>query len=64
MEILTIAQLKEQAGDQPFYAEIDVQLQSRSNKTTKTNKPYLELAFADSTAGFTLKLWEDRPLFL
>lgn len=63
MEILTIAQLKEQASDQPLYAEIDVQLQSRSNKTTKTNKPYLELAFADSTAGFSLKLWEDRPLF-
>ena len=63
MELLTIAQLKEQASDQPFYCEIDVQLQSRANKTTKANKPYLELAFADSTAGFTLKLWEDRPLF-
>jgi 3'-5' exoribonuclease len=63
MEILTIAQLKEQAAEQPFYAEIDVQLQSRQPKTTRTNKPYLELTFADSTAGFSLKLWEDRPLF-
>lgn len=63
MEVLTIAQLKEQSSDQPFYAEIDVQLQSRQAKITRTNKPYLELAFADSTASFSLKLWEDRPLF-
>lgn len=63
MEILTIAQLKEQTGDQPFYAEIDVQLQSRQAKTTRTNKPYLELSFADSTGSFALKVWEDRPLF-
>jgi 3'-5' exoribonuclease len=63
METLTIAQLREQAGETPFYAEIDVQLQSRHAKTTRTNKPYLELSFADSTASFSLKLWEDRSLF-
>lgn len=63
MEALTVAQLKEQAGDSPLYAEVDLQLQSRSIKSTRANKPYLELAFADSTGSFTLKIWEDRPLF-
>ncbi len=63
METLTIAQLKEQAGETPFYAEIDLQLQSRQAKMTRANKPYLELAFADSTSHFSLKVWEDRPLF-
>ena len=64
MEALTVAQLKEQAGDSPLYAEVDLQLQSRSIKSTRANKPYLELAFADSTGSFSLKIWEDRPLFL
>lgn len=64
MDALTIAQLKEQAGDSPMYAEVDLQLQSRHSKTTRTNKPYLELSFADSTGNFALKIWEDRPLFI
>jgi 3'-5' exoribonuclease len=63
METFSISQLKELAGDTPLYAEIDLQLQSRSIKTTKTNKPYLEISFADSTGNFSLKIWEDRPLF-
>lgn len=63
MDTLTISQLKQTASDAPIYADVDLQLQSRTIKTTKTNKPYLEIAFADSTGAFTLKLWEDRPLF-
>ena len=63
METLTIAQLKEQAGETPFYAEVDVQLQSKQAKVTRTQKPYMELVFVDSTGSFTLKVWEDRPMF-
>lgn len=63
METLTIAQLKEQAGETPFYAEIDVQLQSKQSKVTRTQKPYLELVWVDSSGNFALKVWEDRPLF-
>ncbi len=63
METLTIAQLKEQAGETPFYAEVDVQMQSKQAKVTRTQKPYLELVFVDSSGSFTLKVWEDRPLF-
>lgn len=63
MELFTIAQLKQTAGESPIYADVDLQLQSRAIKTTKTNKPYLELGFADSSGGFALKIWEDRPLF-
>lgn len=67
---LTAAQLKEQApqqdgaaGEAALDAAVDVQLASRTNKTTKGGKPYFELAFADATGGFTLKAWSDSELF-
>lgn len=63
METLTIAQLKELAGESPMYAEVDVQLQAKQSKVTRAQKPYWELSFADSTGHFALKIWEDRPLF-
>lgn len=61
---LSISELKERAGESPpLPAQTDVQLQSRAEKTTKGGKPYLELALADSTASFPLKVWSDSPLF-
>lgn len=44
-------------------AVVLAQLQARVAKTTKTNKPYLELVFADSTGSFLLKIWSDSPSF-
>lgn len=63
MELFTIVALKEHASDAPMYAEVDVQLQSKQKKVTKSNKPYLDLTFVDSTGNFSLKIWEDRPIF-
>lgn len=58
---ITIAALKEQAGETPVAAAVAAQLQSRATRTTKTGKPYLELVFADATGGFPLKIWSDSP---
>lgn len=63
MNFLTIAALKEQAGETALAAVLDVELQSRSPRQTKTGKPYLVLTFADSTGSFALNAWSDAPLF-
>lgn len=63
MKFLTIAALKEQAGEQPLAAMVDAELQSRTVRQTKTGKPYLVLAFADATGAFQINAWSDAPLF-
>jgi 3'-5' exoribonuclease len=63
MTPISIAALKQEAGETPVVAAIHAQLQSRSTKKTKTDKPYLELVFADSTGNFTLKVWADSPVY-
>lgn len=59
---ITIAAVKELAGETPVIAAIHAQLQSRAVRTTKGGKPYFELVFADSTGNFTLKIWSDSPM--
>lgn len=63
MEPISISSLKEQAGDTALLACVHAQLQSRATRMTKTGKPYLELAFADATGNFTLKIWSDSPCY-
>lgn len=63
MNFLTIASLKNQAGEQALAAVVDAELQSRSQRQTKTGKPYLVLTFADATGSFALNAWSDAPLF-
>ena len=60
---ITIAAVKEQAGEIPIVAAIHAQLQSRAIRTTKGGKPYLELVFADATGNFSLKIWSDSPIY-
>jgi len=60
---ITIAALKEQAGEIPIAAAVAAQLQSRATRSTKAGKPYLELGFADATGNFALKLWSDSPMY-
>ena len=59
---ITIAAIKEQAGEIPIVAAIHAQLQSRATRTTKGGKPYFELVFADSTGNFSIKIWSDAPM--
>lgn len=63
MTPITIAALKEQAGEMPVVAAVHAQLQSRATRKTKADKPYLELVFADSTGNFHLKVWSDSPVY-
>lgn len=63
MDLLTITQLKQHAGESPVSASIDVQLQSCITKTTKSGKPYLELTLADAIDQFSLKVWENLPQY-
>ena len=63
MSPITIAAVKEQAGEIPIHAAILAQLQSRATRTTKGGKPYLELVFADATGNFSLKIWSDSPMY-
>jgi 3'-5' exoribonuclease len=60
---ITIAAVKEQAGEIPIHAAIHAQLQSRATRKTKGGKPYLELVFADATGHFSLKVWSDSPIY-
>ena len=63
MQALTITELKATTSESELPAILDAQLQSRIAKTTRSNKPYLELTFADATGSFTLKAWSDSKLF-
>lgn len=63
VDLLTITQLKQNAGESPISASVDVQLQSCITKSTKSGKPYLELVLADAVDQFTLKVWENLPQF-
>ena len=63
MSPINIAALKELAGDHPVAAAIFAQLQSRTTRKTKADKPYLELVFADSSGNFHLKIWSDSPVY-
>ncbi len=53
----------EQAGEKPLAATVTAQLQSRVAKTTKNNKPYLNLTFADATGNFSIKVWSDSDVY-
>jgi 3'-5' exoribonuclease len=60
---ITIAAIKELAGEIPVHAAIHAQLQSRAVRSTKAGKPYFELVFADSTGTFPLKIWSDSAMY-
>ncbi len=63
MNLLNLSQLKQQAGECVLAAAVNLQLQQRQIRQTRTGKPYCELQWADATGGFALKIWEDRPYF-
>lgn len=63
MEFLTVATLKQQTDETARRFAVDVELESRSERETKTGKPYLILHFSDATGSFKLNAWSDAPLF-
>jgi 3'-5' exoribonuclease len=63
MEFLTVAALKQQAGETAQRFAVDAELENRSERQTKTGKPYFILNFSDATGSFKLNAWSDAPLF-
>ena len=55
--------LKQQAGETPLSASVVAQVQSKSQRTTKNGKPYLELVLADATGSASIKIWSDSPVY-
>ena len=63
VDSLTIAKLKQGANETPQEAFFQAQVQDRSERTTKSGSPYLELTLTDATSNFTLKVWSNHPQF-
>lgn len=63
MQSLSVTQLKQEAGEQEITATLKVQLTASQTKTTKTGNPYLAVTFADAADSFTIKIWQNSPLF-
>jgi 3'-5' exoribonuclease len=63
MSVISISRLKEEAGDVTLIASVNAQLQSKSLKTTKAGKPYLDLVFADATGSLSMKLWSETDMY-
>ncbi len=60
---LNISSLKQSTNSDPLYATLDVQLERKVERKTKTNKPYLEIILVDATGDMKLKVWDNRPQF-
>ncbi len=59
-----IADIRSRArGGTPVDAETGCQVESVARKTTRDGKPYLEVALADASDRFSLRVWSDHPAF-
>ena len=63
MDRLTLKDLNQLPQDCPVESEVFAQIAQRSKKTTRTNKPYLDVVFADAEATVSIKVWEDKPWY-
>jgi 3'-5' exoribonuclease len=63
MDIVTIREMRQQAGPLAGDFRIHAQLESVSRKTTKTNKPYYELKFVDAEESLLLRAWDNSAAF-
>lgn len=58
-----IKALERQAAQSLTTGEVVVQVAEVRQKTTKTNKPYLEIVFADAESTCTVKVWDNAPWY-
>lgn len=63
MKLLSITELKREAGVGRVEAAIHAQVESISRKETREKKPFWEAIFADAETKFTLRAWSDSPNF-
>ncbi len=57
----SITQLNAEAASGMVQGTVLAQLARKTEKTTKTGKPYLELQFSDVGGTLTLKAWDNAP---
>lgn len=55
----SITQLSQSASTGPVLGTVLAVLSQKTEKTTRTGKPYLELSFADVAASITIKVWDN-----
>lgn len=58
-----IKALEREAAQAPATGEVLAQVAQIQQKTTKTNKPYLELSFADAEGTLSVKVWDNAPWY-
>lgn len=63
MSRLSLRQLEQQSSETPLAATIHAQITKRTERSTKSGKPFLEVTFSDATGAVTLKAWENHPQF-
>lgn len=63
MEIITIRELKQQAGPVAEMVRYHAQLERSLKKTTKTGNPFYELTFSDAEESLVLRVWNNAPMF-
>lgn len=63
MEIITIRELKQQAGPIAEMVQYHAQLERSLQKTTKTGNPFYELTFSDAEESLVLRVWNNAPMF-
>lgn len=61
MQYSSVAQLNAEAAAGAVRGTVFVQLTQKTEKTTKSGKPYLELVFADVASSLSLKVWDNAP---
>ncbi len=63
MKYVTISQLRQSTGADALSASFDAQLERKTERETKTGKPFYEISLVDGTGEMKLKVWENRPQF-
>lgn len=63
MEQIGLMELMKLAAEGVTEAETFAQLTQRLSKTTKTNKPYLDVTFAAAEGNMSIKVWADKAWF-
>ena len=63
MEQVSLMELGKLAAEGQVEAEVFAQISQCAQKLTKSNKPYLDVTFADAEGSMGLKVWEDKPWF-
>ncbi|MEN8713665.1 MAG: hypothetical protein ABF384_02045, partial [Verrucomicrobiales bacterium] len=63
MDLVTLRELKHEAGTVAVAMTFHAQLEKCFQKTTKTGNPFYEVNFADAEESLTLRVWNNTPMF-